>query len=153
MHAHDTQFMHVCIYAHTWFMHVCIYAHTCIHTHIYADKHKYTRILTRSSVHMQHTNIGSMWSMTCTPRTSDRPKKHQKLHLTSVYRNVIYFEICYVFRYCVCIFTYTYHIAGHVDSHITGLGVEVKYRREQAQMGMFKKLFTRTKSHGEPPFS
>ena len=57
-------------------------------------------------------------------------------------RYVIYFDTVYVFLRT--------HIAGLVDIHITGLGVEVKYRREQAQMGMFKKLFTRTKSHGEP---
>ena len=130
--------------------------HIQIHTHTHAQTYFKVRIstnihayYTRSSVHMQHTNVGSMWStMTCTPEQVTDLKNiksstsHQYIEMLFISRYVIYFDTVYVFLRT--------HIAGLVDIHITGLGVEVKYRREQAQMGMFKKLFTRTKSHGEP---
>ena len=91
-----------------------------------------------------------MWStMKCTPeqgtdlKNFKRSTAHQCMEMLSISTYVIYFDTVYVFLR-------THYIAGLVDIHITGLGVEVKYRSEQAQMGMFKKLFTRTKSHGEP---
>jgi len=91
-----------------------------------------------------------MWStMTCTPEQGTDLKNiksstsHQYIQILSISRYVIYFDTVHVFLR-------THYVAGLVDIHITGLGVEVKYRREQAQMGMFKKLFTRTKPHGEP---
>jgi hypothetical protein len=134
-----------------------MHTHIKIHTHTHAQTYFKVRIstiihayYTRSYVHMQHTNIGLMWStMTCTPEQVTDLKNiksstsHQCIEMSSISRYVIYFDTVYVFLR-------THSLAGLVDIHITGLGVEVKYRREQAQMGMFKKLFTRTKPHGEP---
>jgi hypothetical protein len=132
-------------------IHTYKYTRTHMHKHTlrYAQAQIYTHII-HVSVHMRHTIIGSMWStMTCTPEQGTDLKNiksstsHQYIQILSISRYVIYFDTVHVFLR-------THYVAGLVDIHITGLGVEVKYRREQAQMGMFKKLFTRTKSHGEP---
>jgi hypothetical protein len=91
-----------------------MHTHIQIHTHTHAQT--YFKVRTSTNIHAYYTRLRAYATHNnrvdvvyndMYARTRDRSKKHQKLHLTSVYTNIIYLEICYLFRYCSCIFTYT----------------------------------------------